>query len=126
MSDRQPTPLGVAATRKRADALDRAHAALRQLDAQGATISFQGVARHARVSRQWLYQQPELRGEIERLRQQPDASSRRVPSAQRASEASLRQHVHALRAENRDLREHNAALKTELALAYGQHRDQGS
>jgi hypothetical protein len=60
--------LAAAAQRKRDRALERAHGALRDLDRRGETISFQSIARTAGVSRQWLYKQPELRAEIERLR----------------------------------------------------------
>lgn len=114
------TPLAAAAGRRRQAALDRARAALNALEAGGEPVTFQGVARGGRVSRQWLYGQPELRAEIERLR-------RPVPTAglaqTRASDASLRQRVQTLVDENRRLREENAALKNELALAYGHQRD---
>lgn len=124
MTPEQPTPLADAATRKRAAALDRAAAALRDLDAAAAPISFQSVARHAGVSRQWLYGQPELRADIERLRDQPHRSAR-VPSGQRASEHSLRQRVDTLRDENHRLREANRVLRAELALAHGERREAG-
>lgn len=122
MTPDQPTPLSAAAARKRAATLDRAHAALRDLDAATAPISFQSVARHAGVSRQWLYKQPDLRAEIERLRDHP-ARSPRASSGQRASEHSLRQRVQGLGDENRRLRAHNGELQAELALAYGQRRE---
>jgi hypothetical protein len=119
------TPLATAARRKREQAQTRARNALRELDQQGRPITFQSVARHARVSRQWLYQQPELRKEIEALRDRSIADSRpRVPDAQRASTASLRQRLENLRAENRRLREQVTELKAELAIAYGQQRDE--
>ncbi len=47
--------------------------ALRELDAAGTPVTFEAVARAAAVSRSWLYAQPDLRAEIERLR----AASRR-------------------------------------------------
>jgi hypothetical protein len=113
------TPLAAAAARKHEDALERASGALRDLDAAGRPVNFQAVARAAGVSRQWLYQQPELRAEIEQLRSQQPAG---VPSSQRASDASLRQRNRALLDENARLRAENARLKHELALAYGQQR----
>jgi hypothetical protein len=76
----------------------------------------------AGVSRQWLYTQPALRAEIERLRDRPPAAVGGIPARQRATEASLRQRLEALRAENQRLREENTSLKTELAIAYGQQR----
>jgi Family of unknown function (DUF6518) len=69
------------------------------------------------VSRQWLYQQPELRNEIERLRDHNITDARpHVPDAQRASADSLRQRLENLRGENRRLRE-------EVARAQGRAGD---
>lgn len=118
--------LRAAAAQKRSRASARAAAAVRELDQRGAQVTFQNVARHSGVSRQWLYQQPALRAEIERLRDQHQQLSTPVPSAQRASDASLRQRVHTLLEENHRLREENAALKAELAIAYGRKREGGA
>jgi len=115
--------LRAAAARKRELATSRARAALRELDQRGAEITFQSVARHAGVSRQWLYEQPELRAEIERLRAAVGGRATGIPAGERASDASLRQRVAMLAAENRRLREENHALKAELALAYGARRE---
>lgn len=117
----QPAPLNAAAQRKRNAALERAARALRELDTAGAAITFQSVARHAGVSRQWLYEQPDLRAQIEQLRDRARPAG--VPSAQRASEQSLRQRVQTLSDEVRRLREDNTALRAELALAYGRRRE---
>lgn len=115
--------LRAAAARKRELANSRARAALRELDQRGADITFQSVARHAGVSRQWLYEQPELRAEIQRLRAALGQRPTGIPAAERASDASLRQRVAMLAAENRRLREETQALKAELALAYGARRE---
>jgi hypothetical protein len=115
-------PLSQAATARHQRTVQRAERALRELDREGAAVSFQSVARRAGVSRQWLYTEPRLRSEIERLRDQERARSDGIPARQRATEASLRQRVEALRAENRHLREENASLKDELAIAYGKRR----
>jgi hypothetical protein len=118
--------LRAAAARKRENACARARTALRKLDDDGDTITFQSVARQAGVSRQWLYQQPDLRAEIERLRAAGHQRPSGVPAAQRTSEGSLGQRMATLSEENRRLREENGALKTELALAYGDRRRAGS
>ena len=117
----EPTPLAAAAQRRRQSAMRRATAALRELDAADEPVTFQSVARRARVSRQWLYGQPDLRAEIERLREHPTPPA--GPRATVASDASLRQRVQTLREEVQRLREENTALKNELALAYGHQRD---
>jgi hypothetical protein len=117
-------PLNQAAVARHRRAAERAERALREFDAEGAQISFQSVARRAGVSRQWLYTQPTLRAEIERLRDRAPARADGIPARQRATEASLRQRLETLRAENQRLRDENADLRTELALAYGQLRGQ--
>src|SRR5437867_1185758 len=115
-------PLTQAAAERHRRAVERAEQALRELDADGARISFTAVATRAGVSRQWLYTQPALRQKIEQLRDPSPARTDAIPVRQRASEASLRQRLDTLRAENQRLREENASLKTELAIAYGQQR----
>jgi len=115
-------PLNQAAAARRQRTVQRAERALRELDAEGAAISFQAVALRAGVSRQWLDTQPALRAEIEQLRDRARARTDGVPARQRATEASLRQRLDTVRAENRRLREENASLRTELAIAYGQRR----
>jgi hypothetical protein len=116
-------PLNQAAAARHQRTIARAERALRELGAEGATVSFQSVARRAGVSRQWLYTQPDLRAAIERLRDQAPAPGDGVPAPQRATEASLRQRLETLRAENRRLRQDNAALRDELALLYGERRE---
>jgi hypothetical protein len=118
-------PLNQAAAARHQRRIGRAEQALRELDDEGAAISFQSVARRAGVSRQWLYTQPSLRSEIERLRDQTRVAADGIPARQRATEASLRQRLETLRAENQRLREENTNLEAELALAYGQQRAAG-
>jgi len=113
------TGLQAAAQRKRDATIQRATAALAELAEQGAQISFQSVARRARVSRQWLYDQPALRTQIEQLRERP---AQGVPARERASDASLQQRLRGLLDDNQALREQVRALTHELALAYGQQR----
>ncbi len=123
MGNDRVSPLVAAAARKHDGAMLRASGALRALDRAGAVINFQAVARAAGVSRQWLYQQPDLRREIEQLRD-PGGKPPGIPAAQRATEASLRQRVRSLLDENQRLRGESAELRAELALAlaYGEQR----
>jgi cell division protein FtsB len=117
-------PLSRAAAKRHQHAVARAERALRELDAEGMPITFQAVARHAGVSRQWLYTQPALRTEIEQQRHRATARGDRIPARQRATDASLRQRLESLRTENQRLRAENTDLKTELAIAYGRRRSE--
>ena len=97
--------------------------ALRSLDAAGEPVTFETVARQAGVSRSWLYAQPDLRAEIERLR----AAHRRdpvspIPARQRSSDASLRRRLEASNARIRRLTEENQQLREQLARALGEQR----
>lgn len=116
-----PTPLAAAAQRKRDNALERARTALAALHHAGAPVTFQTVAARAGVSRQWLYKNPELRAEIEKLRAR-QTGPRPLPAAQRASDASLRQRNMMLLEENKRLRRENHELKQELATLLGERR----
>lgn len=97
--------------------------ALRELDRAGTPITFETVARHADVSRSWLYSQPDLRGEIERLREATGrAPTPPVPAAQRTSDASLLGRLQAAQERNRQLSQDNQRLRRQLAHALGDHR----
>jgi Family of unknown function (DUF6262) len=123
MATDQPGPLAAAAAHKHDATLARAGAALRELARTGAVINFQAVARTAGISRQWLYQQPDLRREIDQLRTTSQPAGTAVPASQRATEASLRQRIRSLLDENHRLRGESDGLRAELALAYGERRD---
>lgn len=112
-------PLAVAAARRTLDAEQRVRGALRELDREGASITFAGLAERARVSRAFLYQHAELRAEIEALRGVPAP----LPLRQRASDASLRARLRAALDENQRQREEIARLREELALAHGRVRE---
>jgi hypothetical protein len=114
----------IAAARQRHE-LTRAKAiqALRTLDADGSPVTFEAVAQAAAVSRSWLYAQPDVRAEIERLR----AGYRRapatpVPTRQRASDASLLRRLEAATQRIRRLTEENHMLREQLAQALGERR----
>lgn len=121
----QPAPrsLADAAARRTLDAEQRVRATVRQLDADGAAVSFAAVAEHARVSRAFLYAHAELRAEIETLRSIDTAAPARLPVRQRASDASVRARLRAALDENQRQRDELAALREELALAHGRVRE---
>jgi hypothetical protein len=118
---RERTPLQAAAQRKRDSALVRAREALAAMHDAGSEITFQGVADRAGVSRQWLYKNPKLRAEIDKLRA-TDRSPHAVPGPQRTTDASLRQRNAMLLEDNRRLRAENTQLKQEIATLIGERR----
>lgn len=113
-----------AAQRRAQQTRQRAVTALRRMDAAGQRITFDAVSREAEVSRSWLYAQPDLRTEIERLRQRhPAAPSTQVPpQRQRASDTSLLRRLEAATGRIRDLEADNQQLRDALARALGERR----
>ncbi len=117
------THLHAATLRRATDTRARARATIRRLDQHGATINYVTVAEAAGVSRSLLYRDPELRAEINRLRN-PATTTPRQPAAERMSQAS-RDELHAtLRHEVKELRRENQALRTRLAATLGEQRSQ--
>lgn len=115
----------VTAARRRTTATRRrAVAALRRMDNTGQPISFDAVAREGQVSRSWLYNQPDLRAEIERLRarQAPAPGGQRLPDRQRASDVSLLRRLELVTERNRQLDAENQQLREALAVALGEQR----
>jgi uncharacterized protein DUF6262 len=115
----------VAAARRRAAATRRrAVSALQRMHATGAVITFETLAREAGVSRSWLYNQPDLRAEIDqvRTRRHPAAAGRPLPDRQRASDASLLRRLESAAERIRRLEAENQQLRQALALALGEHR----
>jgi hypothetical protein len=114
-----------AATLRRATATRaRARGALRRLDQQGATINYVTVAEAAGVSRSLLYRDPELRAEVNRLRNPARTTAPRQPAAERMSQASRDELDAALRTEIKELRRENQALRDRLATSLGEQRGQ--
>jgi hypothetical protein len=114
----------IAAARRRSQQTEQqATAALRRLDSAGYVLSFDAVAKEAGVSRSWLYTQPHLRAEIERLRlRQRSSPDRIVPDRQRASDPSLRARLTAAHERIRELQAENRRLRIALAEAIGVNR----
>lgn len=97
----------------------RAQAVLEALGRRSQPISFRHLARVAGVSRSWLYRQPELRQEIERMRKSAPPRTAISQGSQIASTGSLRQQLHTYHDEIVRLRAENAALKDQLARKLG-------
>lgn len=101
----------------------KAIAALHELDRTGARITFEAIADRAGVSRSWLYTQPDIKGEITRIRaQQRPPNNQAPPPRQRADENSLRQRLDLALRRNRELADENQRLRRQLAHALGQAR----
>jgi len=116
----------IEAARRRHDAaLARAADALRRIDQAGTPVSFQAVAIEAAVSRSWLYRQPALRTEIERLRAEHGHSQFLLPARLRASDESVRARREALEAEIVRLTEENRWLTRQAELLLGERRAAG-
>jgi len=98
----------------------KAEAAIRELDEKGWPVTFASVAVAASVSRSWLYREPDIRAEIDRLRARRGDGI--MPSAERASADSTKQQREALLGELTILKEENRRLREEVARAYGQQR----
>lgn len=97
---------------------------MHELDRTGAVLTFESVARHAGVSRSWIYTQTDLKDEIRRRRAQhrPEPSTP-LPARQRASDDSLRQRLEIANRRNHELADENRRLRRQLACALGQLRD---
>jgi len=123
MAPQAPAPLAQAAKHRTIEAEQRARSALIELDRAGTAITFAAVARHAHVSRQFLYSHQALRAEIDGLRP-PDASSAAgVPARERASENSLRARLLTALDDNQRLRSELKIVRGELAIALGRNRE---
>lgn len=123
MAKPAPTALTEAAVVRTVEAEKRTRQALRDLDREGAAVSFASVASRAGVSRTFLYEHADFRREIERLRESSATVPSRLPIRERASEGSLQTRLRAALEENRAQREEIARLREELALAHGRVRE---
>jgi hypothetical protein len=112
----------ITAARRRSERTrTQALAALRRLDAAGRPITFDAVAREAGISRSWVYNQDDLRAEIQRLRARhmPTRSAPATPDRQRASANSLLRRLEAATDRIQRLEDDNNQLREALAHALG-------
>lgn len=123
MSADNSARLAAAARQRHELTRSKAILALRELDHVGTGVNFEAVARQAGISRSWLYTQPDLRAEIERLREATRRSpSTLIPAAQRTSDTSLLIRLQAANDNNRLLAQENKRLRRQLAHALGDQR----
>lgn len=96
---------------------------LRELDQAGAPVTFENVARQAEVSRSWLYTQPDIKDQIQRLRALGNRTpSTAMPSRQRSTESSLLRRLEIANNRNRELTEENQRIRRQLEQTLGQLR----
>lgn len=91
----------------------------------GESVTFTSVAQAASVSQSWLYRQPDLRAEIDRLRKTGTAATATIASAQRASTDSLRRRLEATLDEIQRRKAEHRQLREEGARRFGQQRTDG-
>lgn len=120
--------LHAATQRRSTEARQRALQAIDAIAASGIEqrVTVVGIARSARVSRSWLYTQPDLIETITDLQNRTTATPPAPPSLsgarQSASQESLQQRLEAAHRRNQQLRDHNTELTTRLEAAYGEIR----
>lgn len=119
-----------AARERHCDTLERAREALLRLDRSGEPVTFRAVAEAGSVSRAWLYREPTMRAEIERLRAASSGTgSVMLPSAQHASAESLQRRMETtldelrrVSDEIRRLKGENRQLRDQVARQLGERR----
>ena len=124
MRPEPPAPLAAAAARRHELTRSRAVQTIRELDRSGIPVTFASVATAAGISRSWLYTQPDISGQIRRLRRNSEGagSADAIPAGQRTTDASLRARLNAALDRNRQLADENARLHRQLARALGDQR----
>jgi hypothetical protein len=106
-----------AAQKKRDEAFARAEEAIKQLLREKQPINFETVAEVAKVTRAWLYKQPELRSRIETIRAQ-QSPKRQLPPPLKASDKSKDTLITALKKQNKELRAKIQDLNRELEIVH--------
>jgi small-conductance mechanosensitive channel len=117
-----------ASSARRHNTWARANDALRRLTDTGGPISVARLATEARVSRSWIYAQPELRARIEQAQASAstatDAPEFLPDERHGASPASLLRRLELAHQRIQQLTDDNRRLRDQLAHAYGQQRQQ--
>ncbi|WP_159697757.1 DUF6262 family protein [Arthrobacter sp. 18067] len=108
----------LAAARQRSeDARARVAAALQEMSKEPGPRTASELARTARVSRSWLYSQPEVMVRLEEFRTNPPPAP--TGQAVHASDHSLRRRLHLAHQRIAQLTEENKQLNERLARVHG-------
>ena len=121
--DKRVAALTAAAKAKSEAKTQAAERAIRALVKRGEPITFQAVQREAGVSHAFLYNHPDLRGRIERLREQgrPTSATRTArPDAESTLVLALTAQITNLKQQHR---QEVQALRTALEQAHGENLD---
>ena len=118
-----------ASSARRHNTWARANGALQRLADAGGPISVARLATEARVSRSWIYAQPELRDRIEQAQASDSAATAPTPEpgpheGHGASPASLLRRLELAHQRIQLLTDDNRRLRDQLAQTYGQHREE--
>ena len=105
---------------RRDAATRRTTAVIAELARTGAHASVAVVAHTAGVSRSWLYEQPDLLADVNRLRE--PTTTIPVPAAQLATDESTRQRLDTAHDEIQRLRAENDMLRNQVARTLGEQR----
>lgn len=121
MSERSTQALAAATRRRRETAEQAVHKALRQARKAHSPVTVAAIARAAGVSTDFIYRHPELRPQVEALRQaRPPAGPAATPDAAAAESTLIRRLTRQLADERRKRREEIAELRAALETAHGE------
>jgi hypothetical protein len=124
MAADQASRLAEHARARHEETLQRAQDALAALARNGEPVTIARLAGEAGVSRAWIYTQPGLRDQVERMqRGHPPGTPPGRQAGSRASDKSLRRRLELAHQKITQLRAENQQLRRDLATAHGQIRD---
>lgn len=115
-----PQQLAEHARQHHHETLQRAQQALTELADAGEQVTVALLADRARVSRSWIYTQPELRGRLRQLQQHRASAGFIRDTVTRATDDSLRQRLALAHERINQLRTENQQLRDGLAHAHGE------
>jgi hypothetical protein len=123
MAADQTSRLAEHARARHEETLQRAQATLAAMASDGESVTIARLAAGAGVSRAWIYTQPGLRDQVERMqRGRPPGTPPARQPASRATDESLRRRLELAHQKITQLRAENQQLRRDLATAHGQLR----